>query len=159
MLVSYFVQKFATQMQKKIESVPVPAMKGLTAWEWPGNIRELENFIERAVILTHGKALEVPLSELRKPSAEIQPTTAEQSAFRDGIARIVKETIRTLSNSNKEAADDEFTRKQREEIVRALTESKGRVGGVDGAAARIGINRTTLLARMKKLGIDPRQYA
>jgi formate hydrogenlyase transcriptional activator len=159
MLVSYFVQKFATQMQKKIESVPVPAMKGLTAWEWPGNIRELENFIERAAILTRGKALEVPLSELRKLSAEIQPTTAEQSASRDDIAHIVKETIRTLSNSNKEAADDEFTRKQREEIVRALTESKGRVGGVDGAAARIGINRTTLLARMKKLGIDPRQYA
>jgi formate hydrogenlyase transcriptional activator len=159
LLVSYFVQKFAQQMQKRIDSVPVSVMKGLTAWEWPGNIRELENFIERAVILTRGKALEAPLSELRKPTAEPQPTTAEQLASRDDIARIVKETIRTLSNNNKEVADDEFTRKQREEIVRALTESKGRVGGADGAAARMGINRTTLLARIKKLGIDPRQYA
>ncbi len=58
LLVSYFVQKFAKQMQKQIESVPSAVMKGLTAWEWPGNIRELENFIERAVILTRGKALE-----------------------------------------------------------------------------------------------------
>jgi len=55
--ISYFVQKFAKQMQKQIESVPSAVMKGLTAWEWPGNIRELENFIERAVILTRGKAL------------------------------------------------------------------------------------------------------
>src|SRR6266436_6374936 len=71
LLVSYFVQKFAKQMQKQIESVPSAVMKGLTAWEWPGNIRELENFIERAVILTRGKALEVPLTELRKTEAEM----------------------------------------------------------------------------------------
>ncbi len=60
-LVSYFVQKFAKQMQKKIETISPAVMKGLTAWEWPGNIRELENFIERAVILTRGKSLEAPL--------------------------------------------------------------------------------------------------
>ena len=66
LLVSYFAQKFAKQLQKQIESVPSVAMKALTAWEWPGNIRELENFIERAVILTRGKALEAPLTELRK---------------------------------------------------------------------------------------------
>src|SRR5205807_2530264 len=71
LLVSYFVQKFAKQMQKQIESVPSAVMKGLTAWEWPGNIRELENFIERAVILTRGKALEVPLTELRKTETEM----------------------------------------------------------------------------------------
>jgi formate hydrogenlyase transcriptional activator len=70
LLVSYFVQKFAKQMQKKIESVPSVVMKGFTAWEWPGNIRELENFIERAVILTRGKALEAPLSELRRTNTE-----------------------------------------------------------------------------------------
>jgi len=134
-------------------------MKGLTAWDWPGNIRELENFIERAVILTRGKSLEAPLSELRKASAETQPTAAaEPPATRDDIARIVKETISAL-NGRKDVADDEFTQEQREEIVRALTESKGKVGGADGAAARMGINRTTLIARIKKLGIDPRQYA
>jgi formate hydrogenlyase transcriptional activator len=158
LLVSYFVQKFAKQMQKKIDSVPLAAMKGLAAWEWPGNIRELENFIERAVILTRGKALEAPLSELRKANAEIQPAPTQQPASRDDIARIVKETIRTL-NDKSDVADDEFARKQREEIVHALTESKGRVGGPDGAAVRMGINRTTLLARIKKLRIDPRQYA
>jgi len=158
LLVSYFVQKFAKQMQKKIDSVPLAVMKGLAAWEWPGNIRELENFIERAVILTRGKALEAPLSELRKANAEIQPAPTQQPASRDDIARIVKETIRTL-NDKSDVADDEFARKQREEIVHALTESKGRVGGPDGAAARMGINRTTLLARIKKLRIDPRQYA
>ena len=158
LLVSYFVQKFAKQMQKKIDSVPLAAMKGLAAWEWPGNIRELENFIERAVILTRGKALEAPLSELRKANAEIQPAPTQQPASRDDIARIVKETIRTL-NDKSDVADDEFARKQREEIVHALTQSKGRVGGPDGAAARMGINRTTLLARIKKLRIDPRQYA
>ncbi|HEX8892810.1 MAG TPA: hypothetical protein VF783_05780 [Terriglobales bacterium] len=70
LLVSYFVQKFAKQMQKEIESVPSTVMMALTAWEWPGNIPELENFIERAVILTRGKALEVPLAELRKTETE-----------------------------------------------------------------------------------------
>jgi len=157
LLVGFFVQKFAKRMQKKIDSVPMAVMKGLTAWKWPGNIRELENFIERAVILTRGKSLQAPLSELRKPSAETQPTAAERPASRDDIARIVKETIRTLTDK-KDVPDDELTRKQREEIVRALTESKGRVGGAGGAAARMGINRTTLLARIRKLGIDPRQY-
>jgi len=152
LLVGYFVQKFARQMQKRIDAIPVAVMKGLTAWEWPGNIRELENFIERAVILTRGKSLEAPLSELRGPVID----SPRPAAAQDDIARIVRETINALG-STKDLAN-ERSRKQRDEIVRALTESKGRVGGTDGAAARMGINRTTLLARMKKLGIDPRQY-
>jgi transcriptional regulator with GAF, ATPase, and Fis domain len=156
LLASYFVQKFARQMQKRIDSIPVAVMKGLTAWEWPGNIRELENFIERAVILTRGKSLEAPLGELRKASSGF-PSTAASTPAQDDIARIIKETISALNG--KKGRADESARKQREEIVRALTESKGRVGGADGAAARIGINRTTLLARMKKFGIDARQYA
>jgi formate hydrogenlyase transcriptional activator len=156
LLVSYFVQKFSRQMQKRIDAIPVAVMKGLTAWEWPGNIRELENFIERAVILTRGKSLEAPLRELRRPIADTPTATAAHPAGND-IARIVKETISALDGKKDRA--DEFAKKQREEIVRALTESKGRVGGTDGAAARMGINRTTLLARMKKFGIDPRQYA
>jgi formate hydrogenlyase transcriptional activator len=155
LLVSYFVQKFAKQMQRKVETIPSAVMKGLTAWEWPGNIRELENFIERAVILTRGKALDAPLGELRKPRAEA-PARNEQPD-QDHIARIVKETISALSG--KKDLADEYAKKQREEIVDALTESKGRVGGADGAAARLGINRTTLISRMKKFGIDPRQYS
>jgi formate hydrogenlyase transcriptional activator len=155
LLVSYFVQKFAKEMQKKIGTVPTATMKGLAAWEWPGNIRELENFIERAVILTRGESLEAPLSELRKPGTNAVPATAQPA--QEDIARIVKETINAALNGNR--ATDEYAQKQREKIVRALTESKGRVGGADGAAARMGIHRTTLITRMKKLGIDPRQYA
>ena len=127
----------------------------MTAWGWPGNIRELENFIERAVILTRGKSLEVPLHELRKPGIQTDPTPASQPA--NDIERIVKETLNAALNDGKRASD-EYSQKQREEIVRALTDAKGRVGGTDGAAARIGINRTTLISRMKKLGVDPRQY-
>jgi formate hydrogenlyase transcriptional activator len=156
LLVSYFVQKFAKQMQKKIEGVPAAAMKRLTAWEWPGNIRELENFMERAVILTRGKSLEAPLAELRKLNTD-EPAHIPAPRGREDIAQIVKETINAL-DGKKNVADD-YARQQREEIVRALTESKGQVGGADGAAARMSVNRTTLLARMKKFGIDPREYA
>jgi formate hydrogenlyase transcriptional activator len=156
LLVSYFVQKFAKQMQKNIDTIPTSVMKGLAAWDWPGNIRELENFIERTVILTRGKSLEAPLAELRK-AIIAEPAQAEAQSGKEDIARIVKETIKSL-NGKKDVAD-EYARKQRAEIVRVLTECKGRVGGADGAAARMGINRTTLLSRLKKFGIDPRQYA
>ena len=156
LLVRYFVQKFAKEMQKKIGTIPTATMKGLAAWEWPGNIRELENFIERAVILTRGESLEAPLSELRKPSTGTATAPAVQPVQED-IARIVKETINAALNGKRPA--DEYAQKQREEIVRALADSNGRVGGADGAAARMGIHRTTLISRMKKLGIDPRQYA
>jgi transcriptional regulator with GAF, ATPase, and Fis domain len=78
-------------------------------------------------------------------------------ADRENIAHIVKETIRALHANG--AVGDLEVKKQRDAIVRALTVSMGRVGGTDGAAARMGLNRTTLLARMKKLGIDSRDYA
>lgn len=155
LLVSYFVQKFAQQMQKRIETIPVAAIRTLTEWDWPGNIRELGNFIERAVILTRGSSLEAPLAELRKLSFDEPPLPAVHR--QEEIALIVKETLSAL-NSQKIGAD-EHARKQREKIVNALTESKGRVGGADGAAARLGLNRTTLLSRMKKLGIDPKQFS
>jgi formate hydrogenlyase transcriptional activator len=152
LLVSYFAQKFAKQMQKKIESVPSVAMKALTAWEWPGNIRELENFIERAVILTHGKALEAPLTELRKT----EPATPADAGV-DRKNRTARKT--TTSRPNVNAGAEEYKRKQREEILEALTACKGRVGGADGAAIRLGINRTTLLYRMRRLGIYAKLYS
>lgn len=157
LLVSYFVQKFARQMQKNIEAVPTSLMKGLTAWDWPGNIRELENFIERAVILTRGKSLEGPLEELHKSSID-EPWQAAARPSQEHVARIVREILKSL-NGRKKDVTDEHTKKQREEIVQVLTACKGRVGGTDGAAARMGINRTTLLSRIKRFGIDPRQYA
>ena len=158
LLVRYFVEKFARQMQKQIDTIPSAALKKLTSWEWPGNIRELENFIERAVILTHGKALEVPLGEVRRTPKEPLVSGAEPRG-REEIARIVRETIGELNkgiSTNRSREEDE---KQREEIANILRETKGRVGGADGAAARAGLNRTTLISRMKKLGIDPRQYS
>src|ERR1700751_585621 len=152
-LVSYFVQKFAKQMQKKIDSISPAVMKGLTAWDWPGNIRELENFIERAVIVTRGKSLEAPVGELRK-------TNTVAIAFphvRHNVEQLAGE--RTDLQSDQTSIADEYERRQRDEIVRALTACNGRVGGADGAAARLGMNRTTFLSRMKKFGIYAKQYA
>jgi formate hydrogenlyase transcriptional activator len=151
-LVSYFVQKFAKQMQKKIEAISPAVMKGLTAWEWPGNIRELENFIERAVIVTRGKSLEAPVGELRKTNTVAFPHTDQNN-----VEQVAAE--RTGSRSDKTSVADEYERKQRGEIIQALTACKGRVGGADGAAARLGMQRTTLVSRMKKFGIYAKQYA
>jgi len=152
LLVSHFVQKFAKEMQKPIEAIPTAVMKGLRAWDWPGNIRELENFIERAVLLTRGKSLEAPLAELRKTNTE---------GFVHTDLHEVKQVAgeRTNSRSDESSVADEYERKQRDQIIRALTACKGRVGGADGAAASLGTNRTTLLSRMKKFGIYAKQYA
>jgi formate hydrogenlyase transcriptional activator len=126
LLVRYFAQKYGRRMEKKIESIPTTAMKKLSSWHWPGNIRELENFIERSVILTHGSALQVPVGELGTNHQGVPMQDAR-------------------------AADD------RSEILRILKDTKGRVAGPDGAAVRMGLKRTTLISRMKKLGIDARQ--
>ena len=154
LLVGYFVQKCAKQMQKRIEAVPVSVMKGLMAWDWPGNIRELENFVERAVILTRGKSLEAPLGELRKYKKD-EPAQATAPRSEDDIARIVRETVASLKGKSPES---EHSKKLHDEIVRVLTECKGRVGGAEGAAARMGISRTTLISRMKRLEINPYDY-
>jgi formate hydrogenlyase transcriptional activator len=154
-LARYFTQNFAQQMQKQIETIPTATMKALIEWDWPGNVRELGNFIERAVILTRGRSLEAPLTELRRVRvAEAPQSTPPQD--RDDIARIVEETLNALDS--RKSNDDEQPRKQRETIVRALAECNGRVGGEQGAAALLGLNRTTLLSRMKKLGIQAKQY-
>jgi formate hydrogenlyase transcriptional activator len=155
LLTKYFVEKIANQMQKNIDSVPASVIKGLTAWDWPGNIRELENFIERAVILTRGRTLDAPLSELDKvETAQLaqQPAAKEE----EEIARIVKDTISSLHGKR---ALNEHEMRQRDEIVRVLTNCKGRVGGADGAAALMAISRTTLISRIKRLGINPYDYA
>ena len=152
LLASYFVERFAKQMQKKIDTIPAAVMKALKAWDWPGNIRELENLIERAVILTRGRSLEAPLAELTKANRDESP-----HAGRYEIKPVAGHAI--TSQTDKSRVADEYAGKQRDAIVGALTETKGRVGGTDGAAVRLGVNRTTLLARMKKFGIDPWQYA
>ena len=145
-LVSYYIQKFSRHMRKNIECIPPDAVKRLTEWYWPGNVRELENFIERSVILTRGRVLEVPLSDLRTLNAdrhESSHTTAGRADSRSWRINVV----------------DEYAKRQRQEIVRALTETRGQVGGANGAAARMRINRTTLLSRMKRFGIDRREFS
>jgi formate hydrogenlyase transcriptional activator len=154
-LARYFAQKFSRQMEKQIETIPAATMRALMEWDWPGNVRELGNFIERAVILTRGRSLEVPLAQLRRGCIEESMKTSWRP--HDEIARIVKETMHAL-NSRKSFVDND-ARKRRDQIVRELTASKGRVGGVDGAAARLNVQRTTLLSRMKKLGINAKQFA
>ena len=128
LLVRYFAQKYGRRMEKQIESVPAAAMKKLSSWHWPGNIRELENFIERSVILTHGSALQVPVSEL-------------------------------TNGSNGGPATGSYDTSERDQILQVLKTVRGRVGGPDGAAALLGLKRTTLISRMKKLDIEPRRLS
>jgi formate hydrogenlyase transcriptional activator len=125
LLVRYFAEKFARQMQKSIASIPASSMAKLQAWHWPGNVRELENLIERSVILTNTSGLQVPLPEIDQ--------TASTVAFRP--------TAETL-----EATD-------REQIIKVLRETRGVLAGPNGAASRLGLKRTTLQYKMKKLGI------
>ena len=155
LLVRFFVQKFASRMKKHIETIPAAAMKTLTNWEWPGNIRELENVIERAVILTRGKSLEVSIPESRKSRAE--SSIPNHTGQQDEIYRMVRETISEINKETTRGAAKEHET-ERQEIMRVLRETKGRVGGAGGAAVRMAINRTTLISRIKKLGINPRLF-
>jgi formate hydrogenlyase transcriptional activator len=125
LLVRHFVQHYARQMKRNIETIPSETMEALTRYRWPGNVRELQNLMERAVILSLGPVLRVPLGDLEAG------TTAGQ---RHGKALTLAEA-------------------ERSHIVGALTDTKWVVAGARGAAVRLGMNRSTLQFRMKKLGI------
>lgn len=125
-LVRHFAQKFASRMKKRIESIPADAMRALQTYPWPGNIRELENFIERAVILSSGTELFVPLAELKRP-----PQTAHEG---NGALATLEEA-------------------ERDHILKALRATNWVIGGPSGAAAKLGMKRTTLQSKMHKLGI------
>jgi len=129
LLVEYFVGRYARRMKKNIREIPSRAMQAMTEWAWPGNIRELQNFIERAVILTRGESLEVPLEELSSPPTERASSQAARSL-----------NLREV---------------EREAILEALRKTNGRVGGPHGAAALLGLKRTTLQSRMRLLNIRP----
>src|SRR5579862_3894561 len=158
LLVRYFVQRFARQMQRPIETIPSAALKELTASDWPGNIRELENFIERAVILTRGKSLAIPLAKLDRSVTDSSRVHSTPGG-REEIVRIVKETIGQLHHLTPVNGLAEHLEEQRRRITDVLRETKGRVGGPRGAAVRMGLNRTTLLSRMRKLAIHARQFS
>jgi formate hydrogenlyase transcriptional activator len=138
MLAHFFAQKFAQQMRKPIERIPAEGMAALTAYSWPGNIRELQNLIERAVILTRGRALEIPLAELRQSANFGAPGISDMPEAAEAHDQTKTGTLKDV---------------EREHILRALNESNWVVGGPNGAAARLGLNRTTLNHRMRKLGI------
>jgi formate hydrogenlyase transcriptional activator len=139
LLVRYFVQNFSRRLNKTVEYVPAEAMDALVNYAWPGNIRELENLIERAVLLSPGKELRVPLSELKASAlAASGNVSAEQSLFSPSPAAV---PITTLEEA------------ERQHILRALRQTEWRIAGAKGAAAILGMKRTTLQARMRKLGI------
>jgi len=126
LLARHFTEKYARKMRKQIETIPAAAMRSLTRRHWPGNIRELENVIERGVILTRGSELQISIDET--------------------------ETAGSTLPARGQCADIE-----RDEILRVLRDTNGRVAGPEGAAARMAIKRTTLISRMKKLGIVSRR--
>jgi len=130
-LVRHFVATHSRRMGKSIGTIPEATMEALARWKWPGNIRELENFLERAVILTRGSVLYAPLAELE---------TADE-----------EEDAEAMDNPLLHTAE-------REHILRVLKSCKGMIGGSDGAAARLGLKRTTLNSKLKKLGIERRDY-
>jgi len=128
LLVRYFLASHSKRMGRHIETIPPETLQALLTWPWPGNVRELENFIERSVILSPGPVLRAPLAELEAVEESAGP-----------------------SDGNLEAAE-------REHILRVLRECKGMIGGADGAAGRLGVKRTTLNSKIKKLGIKRRDY-
>jgi PAS domain S-box-containing protein len=128
LLARYFVNTHSKRMGRHIETIPKETMDTLVKWHWPGNVRELENFIERSVILSQGPILHAPLAELE--ILEAQPE---------------------VLNQDLESAE-------REHILRVLRDCRGMIGGRSGAAERLGLKRTTLNSKMKKLGIKRRDY-
>jgi formate hydrogenlyase transcriptional activator len=141
-LVRYFVQKFSRSLNKAVAYIPAEAMDALAGYSWPGNIRELENFIERAVLLSPGKELRVPISELK--SVAVAETAGDESS--PSFTSLTSSTSFASSISTLEDAE-------RQHILRALRQTEWRIAGPKGAAVLLGMKRTTLQARMRKLGI------
>jgi PAS domain S-box-containing protein len=135
LLVQHFAELFSRRMNKAIQTIPSETMSAMVQYDWPGNVRELQNVIERAVILSSGGVLRVSPNDLtRKAGAPVKPR--EKAALAG-------------KKPNSPPPD-------REQVMQALQATAGRVGGADGAAARLGMKRTTLIAHMKRLGINPR---
>ncbi len=136
LLVRHFVQEFSRRNNRVIDTIPSETMETLVCYHWPGNIRELQNVIERAVIISKGPVLHVSLTELeRDVSTKTSPAMPKPSSVRHA------------------SLQDALDETERAEILHALEEANGVVGGPNGAAARLGIKRTTLHVRMQKLGI------
>jgi formate hydrogenlyase transcriptional activator len=138
LLVRHFAEKFSRRMNRRTETISSETMNALCQYPWPGNIRELQNVIERAVILSSGPSLKVPVAQLHSRSIPVSEDASSRPTKRRPVRSILADV-------------------DRNQIVQALQQAGGRVGGRDGAAARLGLKRTTLITRMRKLGIDPNQ--
>lgn len=128
-LVRFFLEKYCEENRRDPPEVPAEVIERMQHYDWPGNVRELENLIERAVILSEGPDLYVPVAELKHPPAETDGKDETQSLV----------TLETA---------------EREHILRALREANWVIGGPSGAAAKLGMKRTTLQSKMQKLGIS-----
>jgi formate hydrogenlyase transcriptional activator len=136
LLVRHFVQEFSRRNNRVINTIPSETMEALVRYHWPGNIRELQNVIERAVIISKGTMLNVPLAGLQ---ADVIPKAGNMAT--------------KASPAEHKSLQDRLDETERTEILRALNASNGIIAGVSGAAARLGIKRSTLQLRMQKLGI------
>ena len=141
-LVHHFVRKFAREIGREIDTIPASTMDALQKWPWPGNIRELENVIERAVILTVGSTLQVPASAFQ--GAQPMPRAAAPPAAGGAAASAAAPAVPEIP----------YHEGERDMILKALRDTKGVIAGPDGAAARLGLKRTTLHSKMRKLGIE-----
>jgi PAS domain S-box-containing protein len=144
LLVRHFVQQFSRRLGKNIDSIPTATMNALCEYHWPGNIRELQNVIERAVILSTGSVLNVSISDLRTRN---HPASQAKTA-----AKTEDPQLADALNARKAVDENE-----RRKIVGVLEQTLWTVGGPDGAAARLGVKRSTLQYRMRKLGIPSKR--
>jgi len=135
LLVRHFTQQFSKRMRKVIETIPSAAMDALSRYHWPGNIRELQNVIERAVIISTGPALNIDVSDLKFPKSSPPAEQSASPAPANGALHYV------------------LQKTERQQILKALKESNWVVAGPNGAAAHLGMKRSTLQLRMHKLGI------
>jgi formate hydrogenlyase transcriptional activator len=174
LLVRYFTDKYARRMGKQIDTIPARGLRKLMRWPWPGNVRELENTVERAVIFTRGNTLETSVPSWTNSSASAAPAQARNLDEQETIVRIFRSLVERAAMPAPEntppVSGTELTNNgasapsakagnldEQQTIVRILEAARGQVGGANGAAARLGLKRTTLIARMKKLGIDARR--
>jgi formate hydrogenlyase transcriptional activator len=144
-LVLHFVEVFARRMGKRIEGIPEETLAGFSSYPWPGNVRELQNLIERAVIRSSNGTLPNPLPSFGSSRLSIPSNATSVISSRD---------LLPVSTSKTETAAHETLRESERSLILQTLEATGWVnGGLDGAAARLGLKRTTLIAKMKKLGI------